>query len=350
MRTLEDLCSIIATWNETHPNRKDQPTLYFVVDKILQNIVDALEFDVFEENDKEFKFKCVNFPLVGELNLKKKNDNLFLLLDLNPYSLVINGEERSKEYTITAFKDDYRHRVAEFVFIRYEELRIILRGMYKEYLDVRLENYAQRNVDMKFILDFNKLYQRVESFFSHIESHINSVLSLNYYSNPIYGLQCFRTPKTVIRSDYKYEVEDTVKMEFFTECLPISIFMKKNTLYFDNVFEYIKENETDYYITSPSNELKSNNDFWFNHRVYLRRSPKAMILNDSTFKELFLNQNFPNISFLSFSVVITNEISDNRIIFLNTDEPHNPISIDKECRTFLVKTKLGGIIVLEIVE
>ncbi len=139
-------------------------------------------------------------------------------------------------------------------------------------------------------------------------------------------------------------------MEFFTECLPISILMKKDTLCFDNVFEYIKENETDYYITSPSNELKSNNDFWFNHRVYLRRSPKAMILNDSTFKELFLNQNFPNISFLSFSVVITNEISDNRIIFLDTDEPHNPISIDKECRTFLVKTELGGIIVLEIVE
>ena len=75
MRKPEELRSIVTTWNETHPNRKNQPTLYFVVDKLLQSIVDSLDFDVFEENPQVLKFRCSNLPLVGELELKKKTNN-----------------------------------------------------------------------------------------------------------------------------------------------------------------------------------------------------------------------------------------------------------------------------------
>lgn len=44
MRKPEELCSIVKTWDETHPNRKDQPSLYFVIDRLLQNIVDCFKF------------------------------------------------------------------------------------------------------------------------------------------------------------------------------------------------------------------------------------------------------------------------------------------------------------------
>ena len=140
MRKSEELCSIVNNWNETHPNRKDQPTLYFVIDRLLQNIVDALNFEVFEDNAQILKFRCTNFPLIGELELKKKTNNLFLLFDLNPYSLVIDGEERSREYTITASKDDYKNRVAEFVFLHLDELKSQIAHLHRSFLRCTLDS------------------------------------------------------------------------------------------------------------------------------------------------------------------------------------------------------------------
>ena len=134
MRKPEELRSVVDAWNETHTNRKDQPTMYFVIDRLLQNIVDALSFEIFENNSHVLKFRCVNFPLIGELELKKKTNNLFLLFDLNSYSIVIDGEKRSREYTITAFKDDYKNRVAEFVFLHLDELKSYLEFLYKSFL------------------------------------------------------------------------------------------------------------------------------------------------------------------------------------------------------------------------
>ena len=343
MKKREELSKVVSEWNETHPNRKDQPTLYFVMNKLLQNIVDTLEFDVFEENNKVLKFKCINFPIIGELELKKKNDNLFLLLDLNPYSLVIDGEERSKEYTITAFKDDYRQRVAEFIFLHYDELKTQLNHLYDSYSKLTIDSLYAKEIDTQFVLHFNYSYNKYEYFLNTIHSCFNKIIGTEFFSNPIYGLT--DTFRYVLRVLYKYgsvsETSDGVSNSNITVRVGAVPVVEKleNRKCFDAVYSFVKERLKEQYKEYTLKDLENRKANIFGKDIQCYSFPDTLILNETTFKNIFPDRLLPEWSLMwgMCSIYITEDISDGHILFIrSSDNMQNAICIDKENNRYYV--------------
>ncbi len=343
MKKREELSKVVSEWNETHPNRKDQPTLYFVMNKLLQNIVDTLEFDVFEENNKVLKFKCINFPIIGELELKKKNDNLFLLLDLNPYSLVIDGEERSKEYTITAFKDDYRQRVAEFIFLHYAELKTLLDHLYASYSKLTIDSLYAKEIDTQFVLHFNYSYNKYECFLNNIHSCFNKIIGTEFFSNPIYGLtDNFRC---VLRVLYKYgsisETSDGVSNSNITvrvDAVPVAGKLENRNC-FDAVYSFVKERLKEQYKEYTLKDLENGRANIFGEDIQCYSFPDTLILNETTFENIFPDRLFPEWSLMwgMCSIYITEDISDGHVLFIrSSDNMKNAICIDKENNRYYV--------------
>lgn len=343
MRKPEELSSIVTSWNETHPNRKDQPTLYFVIDRLLQNIVDALSFEVFEENPQILKFRCANFPLIGELELKKKTNNLFLLFDLNPYSIVIDGEKRSREYTITAFKDDYKNRVAEFIFLHYEELKTLLDHLYDSYSKLTIDSLYAKEIDTQFVLHFNYSYNKYECFLNTIHTCFNKIIGTEFFSNPIYGItNNFRCVPRVL---YKYgsvsENSDGVSNSNITvrvDVVPVAGKLE-NRKCFDAVYSFVKERLKEQYKEYSLKDLENRKASIFGKDIQCFSFPDTLILNETTFKNIFPDRLFPEWSLMwsMCYIYITEEISDGHILFISSsDDMRNPISIDKENNRYYV--------------
>lgn len=359
MRKPEELCSIVTTWNETHPNRQDQPTLYFVIDRLLQNIVDALNFEVFEDNTQILKFKCTNFPLIGELELKKKTNNLFLLFDLNPYSLVIDGEEKSKEYTITAFKDDYKNRVAEFVFLHLDELKSQINHLHKTFLRfITFESLYSKEISTQFVLDFNESYNRYERFLNAVHYLSSDVLGTEFFNNSVYGLcKCF---KSVPRLCYKYdktpEINDTPalgKIGVKLDILPVMC-NSENKKCFDDIFSLIKENRKDRFREYSIRDLVNRNAGIYGKEYHYNSFVDTLILNKNTFKFIFPDKQFPDwcLMWAGCSVYITDDISDGHILFIQSQDDidglKNAICIDKENNRFFVNDTSDSIIAFDV--
>lgn len=358
MRKPEELCSIVTSWNETHPNRKDQPTLYFVIDRLLQNIVDALDFEVFEDNEQILKFRCTNFPLIGELELKKKTNNLFLLLDLNPYSLVIDGEKRSKEYTITAFKDDYKNRVAEFVFLHFDEIRLQLDLLHKSFLRTTLEAFYTKEVSTEFVLDFNELYNKYENFLNAVHYLSSNVLGTEFFNNSVYGLCKYykSVPRVIIMYDKIHETDDTPargKVEVKLDILPVMCH-SENKKCFDDIFSLIKENRRDRFKEYSLRDLINRNAPIYGKEYCYISQVDTLILNKNTFKFIFQDEQFPDwcLIWAGCSVYITEDISDGHILFIqsqdNINGVKNAICIDKENNRFFVNCTSDSIIAFDV--
>lgn len=358
MRKSEDLCSILTTWNETHPNRKDQPTLYFVIDRLLQNIVDALNFEVFEDNAQILKFRCTNFPLIGELELKKKTNNLFLLFDLNPYSLVIDGEERSREYTITAFKDDYKNRVAEFVFLHLDELKSQIAHLHRSFLRCTLDSLYTKEISTQFVLNFNESYNKYESFLNTIHYVSSNVLGTEFFNNSVYGLCKYY--KSVPRLNYKYdkihETDDTPalgKAEVKLDILPVMCH-SENKKCFDAIFSIIKENRKDLFREYSLKDLINRNAGIHGNEYHYNSFVDTVILNKNTFKFIFPDKQFPDwcLMWAGCSVYITEDISDGHILFIQSQDDinglKNAICIDKENNRFFLNGTSDSIIAFDV--
>jgi len=343
MRKPEELSSIVTTWNETHPNRKDQPTLYFVIDRLLQNIVDALSFEVFEENPQILKFRCANFPLIGELELKKKTNNLFLLFDLNPYSLVINGEKRSREYTITAFKDDYKNRVAEFIFLHYDELKTQLNHLYVSYSKLTIDSLYTKELDTQFVLHFNYSYNKYECFLNTIHSCFNKIIGTEFFSNPIYGLtsNCRCVPKALYKYGSVSETSDGISHSNITlrvDVVPVVVKLE-NRKCFDAVYSFVKEKLKEQYREYSLKDLENRKANIFGNDIQCVSFPDTLILNEVTFKNIFPDRLFPEWSLMwgMCSIYITEDISDGHILFIrSSDNMQNAICIDKENNKYYV--------------
>lgn len=358
MRKPEELCSIVTTWNETHPNRKDQPTLYFVIDRLLQNIVDALRFEVFEDNAQIRKFKCANFPLIGELELKKKTNNLFLLFDLNPYSIVIDGEKRSREYTITAFKDDYKNRVAEFVFLHLDELKSHLEFLYKSFLRTTLESFYTKEVSTQFVLDFNESYNKYEQFLNTVHYLSSNVLGTEFFNNSVYGLYkyCKSVPRLIYKYDQIPEKDDTQalgKIEVKLDIVPVACH-PENKKCFDAIFSFIKENKRDSFKEYSLRDLINRNAPIYEKKSCCVSLVDTLILNKNTFKFIFPENQFPDwcLMWALCSVYITEDISDGHILFIQSQDDvngvKNAICIDKENNRYFVNNTSDSIIAFDV--
>lgn len=354
MRKPEELSSIVTSWNETHPNRKDQPTLYFVIDSLLQNIVDALNFEVFEDNSKVLKFKCVNFPLVGELELKKKTNNLFLLFDLNPYSLVIDGEKRSREYTITAFKDDYKNRVAEFVFLHLDELKSQITYLHRSFLRCTLESLYTKEVSTQFVLDFNESYNKYEKFLNTIHYLYYNILGTEFFSNSVYSL--YKYYKSVPRLTYKYGINDAQtpgKVEIKLDILPVMCHYE-NKKCFDIIFSIIRENRKDRFKEYSLRDLMNRNAPIYGKEFCYISLVDTLILNRNTFNFIFPDKQFPDwcLMWAGCSVYITEDISDGHILFIQSQDDtnglKNAICIDKENNCCFVNSTSDSIIAFDV--
>ena len=355
MKKREELSKVVSEWNETHPNRKDQPTLYFVMNKLLQNIVDTLEFDVFEENNKVLKFKCINFPVIGELELKKKNDNLFLLFDLNPYSLVIDGEERSKEYTITAFKDDYRKRVAEFIFLHYDELKTQLNHLYDSYSKLTIDSLYTKEIDTQFVLHFNYSYNKYECFLNTIHLYFNKIIGTAFFSNSIYGLtsNCKCVPKVLYKYGSVSETSDGILHSNITlrvDVVPV-VGKLENRKCFDAVYSFVKEKLKEQYREYSLKDLENRKAKIFGNDTQCVSFPDTLILNEATFKNIFPERLFPEWSLMwsMCCVYITDDISDGHILFIrSSDNMRNAICIDKENNRYYVNETSKVIIAFNV--
>lgn len=355
MKKREELSKAVSEWNETHPNRKDQPTLYFVMNKLLQNIVDTLEFDVFEENNKVLKFKCINFPVIGELELNKKNDNLFLLFDLNPYSLVIDGEERSKEYTITAFKDDYRQRVAEFIFLHYDELKTQLNHLYDSYSKLTIDSLYTKEIDTQFVLHFNYSYNKYECFLNTIHLYFNKIIGTAFFSNSIYGLtsNCKCVPKVLYKYGSVSETSDGISHGNITlrvDVVPV-VGKLENRKCFDAVYSFVKEKLKEQYREYSLRDLENRKAKIFGNDIQCVSFPDTLILNEATFKNIFPERLFPEWSLMwsLCCVYITEDISDGHILFIrSSDGIRNPICIDKENNRYYVNETSKVIIAFNV--
>lgn len=355
MKKREELSKVVSEWNETHPNRKDQPTLYFVMNKLLQNIVDTLEFDVFEENNKVLKFKCINFPVIGELELKKKNDNLFLLFDLNPYSLVIDGEERSKEYTITAFKDDYRKRVAEFIFLHYDELKTQLNHLYDSYSKLTIDSLYTKEIDTQFVLHFNYSYNKYECFLNTIHLYFNKIIGTAFFSNSIYGLtsNCKCVPKVLYKYGSVSETSDGILHSNITlrvDVVPV-VGKLENRKCFDAVYSFVKEKLKEQYREYSLKDLENRKAKIFGNDTQCVSFPDTLILNEATFKNIFPERLFPEWSLMwsMCCVYITEDISDGHILFIrSSDNMRNAICIDKENNRYYVNETSKVIIAFNV--
>lgn len=355
MKKREELSKVVSEWNETHPNRKDQPTLYFVMNKLLQNIVDILEFDVFEENNKVLKFKCINFPVIGELELKKKNDNLFLLFDLNPYSFVIDGEERSKEYTLTAFKDDYRQRVAEFIFLHYDELKTQLSHLYDSYSKLTIDSLYTKEIDTQFVLHFNYSYNKYECFLNTIHSCFNKIIGTEFFSNSIYGLtsNCRCVPKVLYKYGSVSETSDSIPHSNITlrvDVIPV-VGKLENRKCFDAVYSFVKEKLKEQYREYSLKDLENRKANIFGKDIQCVSFPDTLILNEATFKNIFPERLFPEWSLMwsMCCVYITEDISDGHILFIrSSDNMRNAICIDKENKRYYVNETSKVIIAFNV--
>ena len=355
MRKSEELCSIVNNWNETHPNRKDQPTLYFVIDKLLQNIVDALNFEVFEDNAQILKFRCTNFPLIGELELKKKTNNLFLLFDLNPYSLVIDGEKRSKEYTITAFKDDYRQRVAEFIFLHYDELKTQLSHLHESYSKLTIDSLYTKEIDTQFVLHFNYSYNKYECFLNTIHSCFNKIIGTEFFSNPIYGLtsNCRCVPKALYKYGSVSETSDGIShgnITLHVDVVPV-VGKLENRKCFDAVYSFVKERLKEQYREYSLKDLENRKANIFGNDIQCVSFPDTLILNEATFKNIFPDRLFPEWSLMwsMCYIYITEDISDGHILFIrSSDNMQNAICIDKEDNRYYVNETSKVVIAFNI--
>lgn len=358
MRKPEELCSIITTWNETHPNRKDQPTLYFVIDRLLQNIVDALNFEVFEDNAQIRKFKCANFPLIGELELKKKTNNLFLLFDLNPYSLVIDGEKRSREYTITAFKDDYKNRVAEFVFLHLDELKSHLMLLHKSFLHTTLESFYTKEVSTQFVLDFNESYNKYENFLNSVHSLSSDTLGTEFITNSVYGLHKYYKSIPMLNFEHCSSQEthgDSAVGKVITslKVCPV-IWQLKHKKCFDNIFYFVKDNRKDLFREYSLRDLVNRNADIYGKEYRYNAFVDTLILNKNTFKFIFPDKQFPDwcLMWALCSVYITEDISDGHILFIQSQDDinglKNAICIDKENKYYFVNSTSDSIIAFDV--
>lgn len=358
MRKPEELSCIVTTWNETHPNRKDQPTLYFVIDRLLQNIVDALNFEVFEDNSQVLKFKCVNFPLVGELELKKKTNNLFLLFDLNPYSLVIDGEKRSREYTITSFKDDYKNRVAEFIFLHLDELKSQITYLHRSFLRCTLETLYTKEVSTQFVLDFNESYNKYEQFLNAVHSISFDTLGTEIFNNSVYGSHKYYKSIQMLEckhcSSQKTQDNSAVgKIEVSLKIYPV-MWQLKDKKCFDNVFCFVKDNRKDLFREYSIRDLVNRNAGIYGKEYHYNSFVDTIILNKNTFKFIFPDSQFPDwcLMWAGCSVYITEEISDGYILFIQSRDDinglKNAICIDKENNRFFVNNTSDSIIAFDV--
>lgn len=358
MTKREELSKIVSEWSDTHPNRKDQPTLYFVIDRLLQNIVDSLEFDVFEENAQVLKFKCSNFPINGKLEIKKKTNNLFLLLDLNPYSLVIDNEKRSKEYIFTAFIDDYKYRVAEFVFLNYKELATQLASLHDSYLSFTLSSLYTREISTQFVLSFNELYNKYENVLNKIHAYHNSIIGTDFLNNSVYGL--YDIYKCVPRLLYKYtdtsEASDEKQhslIELDMDVVPV-INKLENKKCFDAIFSFVKENMEDQYREYDLLDLTNRKACLYKKDSQNEAVLDTLILNKNTFNFLFPESLFPEWCLIwgACSIYITEDISDGSVLFIrsrdNVGSMRNAICIDRENKRYYVNRTSKSILAFHI--
>jgi len=346
MRERKELEGVISCWNEIYPNRKNQPTLLFVTDTILQSIAKDLGFVICEENDKTLTFKCLNFPLIGELDLNKKAKNLSLFFDLNPYSLVINGEERSREYTITAFKCDLKHRVAEFVFLHYVDLQKQLISLQKAYLGFSIQSMYMNHVDTKFVLDFNGMFNKAELLLNNIHIHLSNLIGTSYFSNSVYSLTSnFRcVPK--VSSDGSSHSNITL-------CVNVIPVVEKleNRKCFDAVHSFVKERLKEQYKEYSLKDLENRKANISSTDTRCVSFPDTLILNETTFKNVFPDRLLPEWSLMwgMCSIYITEDISDGHILFISSsDDMRNPICIDKENNRYYVNETSRDILAFNV--
>lgn len=355
MKERKELEGVVSCWNEIYPNRKNQPTLLFVTDTILQSISKDLGFVICEENDKTLTFKCLNFPLIGELDLNKKAENLSLFFDLNPYSLVINGEERSREYTITAFKCDLKHRVAEFVFLHYVDLQKQLISLQKAYLGFSIQSMYMNHVDTKFVLDFNGMFNKAELLLNNIHIQLSNLIGTSYFSNSVYSLtsNCRCVPKALYKYGSVSETSDGSSHSNITlrvEVVPV-VGKLENRKCFDAVYSFVKEKLKEQYREYSLKDLENRKANIFGNDIQCVSFPDTLILNETTFKNIFPDRFLPEWSLMwsVCSIYITEDISDGHILFIiSSNDMRNPICIDKENNRYYVNETSKDILAFNV--